>query len=355
MIFRSLLLVLAGGLSACSALEKDNAPKEPVTVAESVKDRVEIYRHSVAADSPSGPVVLDGSIGDSALFSCLARVGGATDVDPALFFVGGKPVRHPDIHPNFLPDGSKWAGGSDTPISRDMVQGLLWCLYDLDRKGDRDHAAELVAAMIAFGKDHKEVVGQEIGWNYCTAEDRSIYKISDEDWFGKCWMTPSTVKDIYRMAVKFGLDCDADCKKYMVLGFNIPSNKKGFERHLAVLSTVRNGLVDGAINDNSLKEVLQKAAADEPRNGLYLAAYHTFGDGDQSSTWAALDVEGIFPREHAPTDANYCTDYLFQRDDDSLSGREKPDWLPCGDGSAGAEGRGIEFLFAYALASGEAR
>ena len=40
----------------------------------------------------------------------------------------------------------------------------------------------------------------------------------------------------------------------------VPSDGEGFERHLAVLTTIRNGLVEGGINDNSLKIVLENAA-----------------------------------------------------------------------------------------------
>ena len=346
-LFQSIILsAILFSLMACAALEKDNEPKEPNEVKAEVKTQLDVYRPLVKAQADShGLMVMGGSIGDSALFSCLARFSGAADFDPAILFRSGQPIRHPDYGP--IVDGKKTRG----PISRDMVAGILYCLLDLHRDGDTDHALDLASAMIDFGKAHKLTVGTEIGWLFCTEEDRTAYGITDEDWFGRCWMTPSVVKDIYRVAKMVGLACDADCQFYSTVGANIPADKTGFERHLAVIATVRNGLVDGGINDNSLKIVLQKAAESQPRNGLYQAAYHLYGDGNQEAAFAALSDEALFPRDKLPTRANYCSDYLFQRDDDSA--QPDADWLPCGDDSLGSEGRGIEWTFAACLALGE--
>lgn len=345
MFHRFIILSVALAIAGCAALDKDNEPQEPLAPQEEVRERLNLYRPLVRSNMDEhGLAVMGGSIGDSALFSCLARAGGAADFDPAILFVGGKPVRHPDIAP----------GVSKTPISKDMVAGILWCLYDLHVKGDSDHANELVRAMIDFGKAHKATFGGvEAGWMFCTDEDRAAYSISDQDWYGRCFMPPAIIKDIYRIAKLVGVDCDQTCQEYMVLGPNIPADKTGFERHLAVIGTVRNGFAEGGINDNSLKIVLQKAHEAEPRNALYQAAFHTFVEGDQADAYAALLDTSLFPADRLPNESNYCTDYLFQRDDDSKSGQEKPDWLPCGDDASAPQGRGIDFVFAAALALGE--
>jgi hypothetical protein len=140
----------------------------------------------------------------------------------------------------------------------------------------------------------------------------------------------------------------------MAIGPNIPSDETGFKRHLAVIGTVRNGLVEGGINDNSLKIVLQKAHEAQPRNALYQAAYHLYNDGVQDDAYRALTDESLFPRDHLPTSANYATDYLFQRDDDTAKG-PGADWLPDLSGSSESNGRGVDFVFAAAMALGEIR
>lgn len=348
-LVRCLRILALSFLSACSALKKDNEPKD-ATPLDGVQARVELYRAGVKAGLDShGAAVMGGSVGDSLLFSCLARVGGAADFDPAIFIRSGQPVRHPDIAPSETPSAS---GGRGTPISKDMLDGLQWCIWDVGRKGDKPHALELAQAVISFGLAHKAGVA---GWFFCTEDDKVNYAIDDADWFGKCIATPSTVKDFYRLAIWAGGSCDTECRAWLAVGTNVPSDNTDFRRHLAVITTVRNGYADGAINDNSLKIVLENAARAEPRNGLYQGAFHSFGDGDQTAAWSALDDERLFPRDALPTGANYCTEYLFQRDTvkgDSPNG----DWLPCdGDFPAGARGRGIDFLFAWAVASGEAR
>lgn len=340
--------------AACSSLDKDNEPNAPLEVQAEVKAKLGVYRPLVRANLDShGLVIMGGSNGDSALFSCLARAAGAVSFDPGILFKDGKPVRHPDHKPSATPNKT---GSLGTPISKDMVSGVLWCLLDLHKRGDTDRAHQLVSAMIAFGKAHPKTFNNgtlEVGWLFCTEEDRTAYQISDTDWYGRCFMPPAIIKDIYRVAKMVGVGCDQTCQEYMVLGPNIPADKDGFERHLAVIGTARNGFVDGAINDNSLKQVLQKADEAQPRNGLYQAAYATFLDGDQKDAYTALSDVSLFPADKLPTSANYCTDYLFQRDDDSQSGEEDPDWLPCGDGSEGSEGRGVEFVFAAAMSLGE--
>lgn len=348
------LIVLLLALHGCAALEKDNEPKSPTPpLNEAVKARVEAYRPLIRAQLDGhGLVRQGGSIGDSALFSCLARVAGAADFDPAILLrATGQPVRHPDIAPG--PPNAE--GKRGTPVSRDMVSGILWCFLDLQREGQAAEALALVTKMIDFGKAHRLKFGTEVGWLFCTEEDRAAYAIKDDDWFGKCWMTPSIIKDTYRVAKLVGYQCDETCQAYMALGANVPANSTGFQRHLAVINTVRNGLVEGAINDNSLRLVLQKAAEEQPRNGLYVAAAALFGDGDQTAAWAALDDTKLFPPDALPTGANYCTEYLFQRDDDSGSGRDEPDWLPCKVPGPDSDGRGIEVVFAGALSLGEIR
>lgn len=323
-------------LSSCSSLDKDNEPKDPPSVEARVVEQLAVYQPLVQAQLDShGLVNMGGSIGDSALFSCLARVGGAAAFDPAILLPGGKPIRHPDIAP----------GVSKTPVSKDMLNGILWCIWDVGRKGDMTHARDLVESLVTFGKAHVETFGTDIGWLFCTNDDKAAYAISDEDWLGRCFAPPAVVKDIYRVLKWAGGTCDETCEWFMAVGPNLPIDGDGYKRHLGVLTTVRNGLVDGAINDNSLDQ-LRSAAEAQPRNALYLAAYGLYSSGDQAQAFAALTDGQLFPAGALPTSANYCSDYLFQRDED------ESDWRPCGDGSEGSQGRGVEWIFAATMALG---
>ncbi len=65
----------------------------------------------------------------------------------------------------------------------------------------------------------------------------------------------------------------------------------------------------------------------------------------KSEALAMLLNEGFFPSDGLPTSANYCTDWLTQRDDDPK------DWSPCPDEAKTHSGG--EFLFAAALLLGK--
>jgi hypothetical protein len=281
---------------------------------------------------------MGGSVGDSALFSCLARVSGAASFDPSILLPDGKPIRHPDISPE----------ASKTPVSKDMLNGILWCIWDVGRKGDMSHARELVESITVFGKDHVATFGTDIGWLFCTEDDRTTYAISDDDWLGRCFAPPAVVKDIYRVLKWAGGTCDETCEWFTAVGPNLPIEGDGYKRHLGVLTTVRNGLVDGAINDNSLAQ-LREAAEAQPRNALYQAAYALFFDGDQAKAFAALSDRSLFPADALPTTNQYCGEYLFQRD------YPGPDWDPCPEEGGESDGRGVEWIFAATVSLGLAK
>ena len=221
-------------------------------------------------------------------------------------------------------------------------------------------------------------------------KDKEEYEISTKDFLGKCVMTPGIMKDTYRLATWLGRDCDAGCQISMATGINLPTGGTGFSRHLAILTTARNGLIEGSLNDNSVSQ-LRKAAEAEPNNGIYQAAYNRFYKGNQSDTWKALNNETLFPKNNAATGKNYCTEYLWQRDEtrkedlvvkegcvqffdpktkvsikecDLKNSDDTPikdgevlsrlvynkDWLPC---SKNHPKPMAEWLFAWALATGE--
>jgi hypothetical protein len=315
------------------------------------------------------------SIGDSALFSCLALVGGAASFNPSILFTkDGKPIRHPDI---YLKRDSK------TPISRDMVTGILWCLMEMDH----EEARMLISKTISYGKSHPaKLFGNEIGWAFCDKQDRELFKISEEDFVGRCVMPPTTIRNIYKTAEWLGVPCDETCQKYKLLGYEHASDLRSYHRHLAVLNAMRNGIIDGGVKDSVQKNVLQKAADSNSKNALYLAANAKFSDGDMSRAIDALLDNSVCPEDRLPTKMDRCNNYAFSREriDDfevvaNSSGcltyfdeqknqvgecghkpNEKvkirsfsPDWLPCPDSKLPDRGYGVECLFAMAVVLNE--
>lgn len=345
MTVRFLIAVLA--IVACSTLKKDNEPQPSFPFSADASAQRDAYRAMLAGHlDEHGMVVMGSSIGDSGIFSCLARYAGVTKFDVSLIFTAdGKPIRHPDIATRRDENGHLYA---DAPTSHDDLVGHLWCLYDLGKE-DKPKALALVEKMIEFGKDHRANLGGILdvpGWLFCTDEDRAVFDIDKRDWVSLCYMSPANVKDIYRVAKWLGADCDITCHLYMELGANLPTDHDGFNRHTAILTTVRNGCIEGGINDLSL-DMLRKAAESQQENALFQAAYHLFKDGDQSPAYAALDSPR-FPRDRLPTKNDRCGLYIWERDQDH--GEAGSDWDACQDEVGSSRGMGVDYAIAATLA-----
>lgn len=97
---------------------------------------------------------------------------------------------------------------------------------------------------------------------------------------------------------------------------------EGYARHFAMLHLAIRGLT-GGLDDGEL-EIMEYHASEQPNNALYQAIYHKFLDGDQSKAEKLLLSQDKFPDNNLPKDPNYCTDYLYQRDEASTH-----DWEPC--------------------------
>lgn len=341
------LAIICLALTACGHFEKKHEVKDPLPGTGPSKDQHAIYVDGVQAELDGrGLVLMAGDLDDSALFSCLAYAAQAVDFDVSLFFDHGKPLRHPDVSPD----------NAASPTSKDMQQGLLWCLYAMP---DRAEALAIITEWIDYGLAHQTPVG----WVFCTPEETAAYGISPANYLGMCVATPALIHDIYLLAKHLGYDCGFACQAWMLAGSRdlekelqalLSISPLGYEKHLMVISTLRNGLIHGGVSDISLM-FLKMAADSNPDNALYQASYHTFHDGDQSTAMSALQNIAYFPLERLPTDEEYCEYYLFQRDPTKVDGfgqrYPNPDWFGC-LGHAGASGRGVDWLFARAVALG---
>ena len=117
----------------------------------------------------------------------------------------------------------------------------------------------------------------------------------------------------------------------------------GYRAHLDVLSILLRADARGQKTSALELEYLKAQSQRVPTNALFLAAYHKFLDGDQSKALAILMDERWFPNDRIPDNRNYCTDYLWSRD-------EPHDLEPC---EVGEKQDGTDFLFAAWVAFGK--
>lgn len=186
-------------------------------------------------------------------------------------------------------------GQSASDISKDMFAGLAFVL---------DDAAK--ARVVAYGEANDWVMGRgPLSRTYLTPPLRWLYT---------GWPLTISTQDNW-----------------------LPSPiNTGYRAHLDVLSIILRAKAMGH-KTSELELAYLKAQADRvPRNALFQAAYHKFKDGDQSVATGILLDETLFPATSLPTNANYCTDYLWSRD-------EAHDWNPCEDGK---KKDATDFLFA---------
>lgn len=246
--------------------------------------------------------------GDSLLFTCLANFAGST-ADYTKALVDGRPIRHPEIT----------SADSSTPISKDMMMGVMYCAYSARDSG-------FVSSIREYGeKNNWDLCPDNIGFDNIPVEDR----------IGRCIMSPEVV---YELAVMSGY-LVSDIKPGLNFLDYVINYKdlRGFEAHLLVLRVGLVGLMRGYLTDRELA-IVEFHSSRQPRNALYSAIYHKFSDGVQTSTEAILRDSNLFPNEALPASANRCTDYLWQRED------EARDWAPC-DSNKGHNG--VDFIVAY--------
>lgn len=259
----------------------------------------------------------DDSVGDSILFSCLHQFATGEQIDfMGSFSEEGLPIRHPEVGP----------ADTASPISRDMIVGFMLCALSSPDKG-----AELMSKLTHAGVDNN--------WDLCGSAPE--YEISIKVRLGRCIMTPGLISTMYRVSQSLGNSCTVECKLAQQIPSGVSKSPTGFARHLAVLHLLIRGLAKGL--STSEIGILKHHAEAQPNNALYQAAYHKFADGDQSSAVALLLDPTTFPAQRLPSSDNYCTPYLYQRDESA-----RHDWLPCP--AEGATHIGIDFLFAGRVA-----
>lgn len=250
---------------------------------------------------------------DGLLFTALRGIGCGNDISAFEDTVEpGKWYRDPK-HACFIPD-KVGEQGSDSTISKDMYVGLSAFLA---HKGDKETAARTVA----FGEARNWIVGE--------AKDAITLA-------SKCYIVPQLQNVFRKIAGQNKLADSSDD----AIGVST-----GFRAHLDVLAILVRGKLDGKISNLDLA-ILKEQAKRQPRNALFQAAKARYDDGDYNQALEILGDESLFPEKSLPNNhQNYCTDYLFQRDEDDS------DWKPCAQEQFSTHD-GTDFIFASSIVSG---
>lgn len=221
----------------------------------------------------------------------------------------GQWYRSPD-HNCFL------SGDSDSDISKDMILGamLFW-----EKRGDLD----AVRRTIAYGQAHDWFMGE--------AKDE-VTALS------KTLLLPSGVQLLKDVETRLS------SSNVLALSTDQIGVNTGFRAHLDAIGLLLRGKLSG-LHDYEVA-LLKAQARRSPRNALFRLAYAAYDDHDAMPSTLLLLNESIFPKDKLPNNRdNYCTSYLWQRDDDPS------DWSAC-PSEPFKEWSGTDFLIAAYVARG---
>jgi len=202
-------------------------------------------------------------------------------------------------------------------------------------------------------------------WQYqdLSGLERMISYLNDHDWylcpengardagvrFSRCKVSPTLKATIFEVYAKLGGDCDAQCKFARAVPQDAICQQGGFELHLEILSILLRGTVQGAINDIQVN-CLERATRHSPQNAFFEAVLQRFTKGDYLRAVELLSDEKRFPEYALPTTANYCSEYLYQRDQyDDATGLLSDSWAPCSDITATKSGTDFTFTTTLVL------
>jgi len=310
------VFLLALTLLACSKGKHEHTP--PASINADVSAKRQLY-----CDLSKAQIEALGYAGgkcDGLLFTSLRAIGCA-DIGISQFQNDeGRWFRNPEKD-CFIVDpvtGGKKNQGADSSISKDMLVGAMSYMW-----WKKDKSA--VDATVSYGEKHAWVMGQGID---------AVAVIS------KCTLSPTLISTLYD--IQKGLAQTPALVSTELIN-QIPLNT-GFRAHLDVLHALLVGSVHRSLPDNEYQN-LKMQAERQPNNLLYQAAYAQFSGGNMEAVTEQLLHSPRFPNDRLPTTAEYCTDYLWQRD-------ESPkDWEACTDKPLEAHD-GTDFAFAAAIVDG---
>lgn len=290
-------IIITSNLTGCGWFKKENKA-EPKKEFPALMERDKLYCNL------SQPVyeALDKTIEpncDAALFTSLHGLQ-CRYVNPANFeYQGtGKLCRRPGCT-CYPPQKGK--PSSDSGFSKDQATGMQ--LY-YSVKPDKD-LAKRVSKYLA-----------ENNFFACSEAE------TPADLAGKCLMSSKIVyrwAQIEKKASEAATSADEPGDEA-----NLTANTE-FRAHLDILGVLTENALYGGISDASLATIKEQANR-EPNNLLFQALNAKFVAGDEARVAELLLVK--FPPDRLPTSSDWCSDYLFQRDE-IRAGELNKDWLPC--------------------------
>jgi len=301
-----LLLMSIYMIMGCYYIIRDGDEKESTPINPTITEQKELYcKLSRPAYDKNGYVHsrCDGS-GFTSLYSL-----GCPDVDLYIFDDNGKLYRSPN-HDCFVNGKSN---GAKAESSRDMY---LMRMIAAHEHGDLD----FMERMIEFG--------EESHWIMCDGVD----KIAQT----RCIMSYDLIKLSYAIRDKLrGESVALDENEAFTA---IPLNT-GYQAHLEVIKLWLKGRVYGAVTKYELNR-LKRYAQREDKNALFNAIFHRYSDGDMSK---AIELISRYPKSRLPRSSDWCTEYLWQRDQQSHS------WKPCNENK---QHSGTDFIFSWYVIKG---
>lgn len=241
---------------------------------------------------------------DSLLFTGLVGCVPGVSVDiSAAFDPASKTWKRRPIEHSCYPNSIK------SSISRDMLVGLAWYCWANDRK-------DIAEQVVKYALTHWGIMGE--------AE-------SMKSLIGRCFIGPGLLGTFARIAGP----------KYWWLHW-LPTNLPGapaltgYRAHLQVLHRLLRCKMSG--KDPAKDKMLQKQAARQPQNPLFLAAV-----GKVDNARAILNNEKYWPASRLPTEQDRKEPWLPQRDFGD-------DWKPISSNHVHAGG---DYLFCEALCRGD--
>lgn len=300
MKFALATLLLFLSLLGCGPKTDAKSTTHSVEEREAVAAKASLYLSLGSTVQDSDGFVMSEAC-DSLLFSGLyGAAGGVVSIDAARDEKGA-------WHRRPLALGECFGDGSKSTISRDMFLGLLWYILEYQR-------LDLAEELFAYGLEHDWVMG--------------------EGDVSRIYFTPGLQATLAELIYKLG---GKDRPAYRAIPQSYPFNT-GFAAHLDVLHILLRAELTGSVEKKG-KEVLKYNALRSPRNALFSYAWHRYSDGDQSSTYALLLDETLWPADRLPTAKDRCEGWITQRDEGS-------DWEPCEEDVTHSGG---DFLFVARL------
>lgn len=321
MLGKAKFLIVLFSLVGCTYFEEVQHKFEEFEL----KQKIEKYKELQKEILPDG-WSLSGC--DSLLFTSICKIAGGCSA-ANIFDAEGYPGRW-----YRTPDKKCYPSKSKSDISKDMFTGLNLYLADLGKNNPKE-ACAAVKRLYAYGLKNDWVMGRPpsaVSRVYAVPSLRNRWKRISDKYCGTKFSEEFNLKKSKNSVNDF---------------FDSYLAQNGYRGHLQLLSILFDASLDGKINNYQL-DILKSLVRKNPNNALYQAALNRFMGGDQKITVKLLLDETKFPKDRLPSSKNYCTHYLYQRDE-ITDKKINPDWLPCNSAQEEIYD-GIDFLFAAKVA-----